>query len=210
MSRAFDLGVSAATVRNTMSDLEDKGYLFHPHTSAGRVPTETGYRLYVDDLMGIPKLPRVNPGTIVHNARLQGLIPADQRATLLAMPAAELWHLEDKYDVHMDQVYGPGRVVSEAPLGGYLVLNWHRDSDAALRVEPVTLDNRRDLLAAIMKSPGPFYQYPDGSFHRDDAAFDERSYLDVLQGVAIYEVSGRVDFDLLASLCLDELLVTKQ
>jgi HprK-related kinase B len=108
----------------------------------------------------------------------------------------------------MDQVYGPGRVVPEAPLGGYLVLNWHGDSDAALRVDPVTLDKRRDLLAAIMKSPGPFYQYPDGSFHRDDAEFDEQAYLDALQGVAVYEVRGRIDFDALAGICLEELLVS--
>lgn len=49
--RRFDLGVSAATVRNTMSDLEDKGYLLHPHTSAGRVPTDQAYRFYVDRLV---------------------------------------------------------------------------------------------------------------------------------------------------------------
>jgi heat-inducible transcriptional repressor len=51
VSRRFDIGVSAATVRNTMSDLEDKGYLFHPHTSAGRVPTDLAYRFFVDRLM---------------------------------------------------------------------------------------------------------------------------------------------------------------
>ena len=51
VSRAFDLGVSAATVRNTMSDLEEKGYLFHPHTSAGRIPTDLAYRFFVDRLM---------------------------------------------------------------------------------------------------------------------------------------------------------------
>lgn len=51
VSRTFDLGVSAATVRNTMSDLEEKGYLFHPHTSAGRVPTDVAYRFFVDRLM---------------------------------------------------------------------------------------------------------------------------------------------------------------
>ena len=51
LSRSFDLGVSAATVRNTMSDLEEKGYLFHPHTSAGRVPTDLAYRFFVDRLM---------------------------------------------------------------------------------------------------------------------------------------------------------------
>jgi heat-inducible transcriptional repressor len=57
ISRKFGLGVSAATIRNTMSDLEEKGYLFHPHTSAGRVPTEVAYRLYVDSLMGPARLP---------------------------------------------------------------------------------------------------------------------------------------------------------
>src|SRR3990172_7007585 len=52
VSRRYDLGVSAATVRNTMSDLEEKGYLLHPHTSAGRVPTDRAYRFFVDRLMG--------------------------------------------------------------------------------------------------------------------------------------------------------------
>jgi len=51
VSRGFDLGVSAATIRNTMSDLEEKGYLYHPHTSAGRIPTDLAYRFYVDRLM---------------------------------------------------------------------------------------------------------------------------------------------------------------
>jgi heat-inducible transcriptional repressor len=51
ISRRFDLGVSPATIRNTMSDLEEKGFLYHPHTSAGRIPTDKAYRLYVDSLM---------------------------------------------------------------------------------------------------------------------------------------------------------------
>ncbi len=51
VARRSDLGVSPATVRNTMSDLEEKGFLFHPHTSAGRVPTDQAYRLFVEELM---------------------------------------------------------------------------------------------------------------------------------------------------------------
>jgi len=51
LSRRFDLGVSPATIRNTMSDLEEKGFLYHPHTSAGRIPTDKAYRVYVDSLM---------------------------------------------------------------------------------------------------------------------------------------------------------------
>ena len=53
ISRRFGIGVSPATIRNTMSDLEEKGYLYHPHTSAGRVPTDIAYRLYVDSLMRV-------------------------------------------------------------------------------------------------------------------------------------------------------------
>ncbi|MGH7721044.1 MAG: heat-inducible transcriptional repressor HrcA [Gemmatimonadaceae bacterium] len=56
ISRRFGLGVSPATVRNTMSDLEAKGFLYHPHTSAGRVPTDMAYRVYVDSLMRPPPL----------------------------------------------------------------------------------------------------------------------------------------------------------
>jgi heat-inducible transcriptional repressor len=57
LSRRFGLGVSPATIRNTMSDLEEKGFLFHPHTSAGRVPTDMAYRVYVDSLMRLPSPP---------------------------------------------------------------------------------------------------------------------------------------------------------
>ena len=56
LSRKFGLGVSPATIRNTMSDLEEKGFLFHPHTSAGRVPTHKAYRLYVDSLVQVGPL----------------------------------------------------------------------------------------------------------------------------------------------------------
>ncbi|MBW3553306.1 MAG: heat-inducible transcriptional repressor HrcA [Gemmatimonadetes bacterium] len=56
VAKRFSLGISPATVRNTMSDLEDKGFLFHPHTSAGRVPTDHAYRYYVDTLMRPRKL----------------------------------------------------------------------------------------------------------------------------------------------------------
>jgi heat-inducible transcriptional repressor len=51
IARKFGLGVSPATIRNTMSDLEEKGLLYHPHTSAGRVPTDVAYRIYVDSLL---------------------------------------------------------------------------------------------------------------------------------------------------------------
>lgn len=51
LSKKFDLGISPATIRNEMADLEEMGFLTHPHTSAGRVPSEKAYRLYVNDMM---------------------------------------------------------------------------------------------------------------------------------------------------------------
>src|ERR1700754_1294860 len=59
LSRLFGLGVSPATIRNTMSDLEEKGFLFHPHTSAGRIPTNKAYRAYVDALLSFPPIKAV-------------------------------------------------------------------------------------------------------------------------------------------------------
>jgi heat-inducible transcriptional repressor len=56
ISKKYDIGLSPASIRNIMSDLEDLGFLNHPHTSAGRVPTDKGYRVYVDSLMDPPLL----------------------------------------------------------------------------------------------------------------------------------------------------------
>ena len=53
ISKYTDLNLSSATIRNEMSDLEDIGYIMQPHTSAGRIPTDKGYRLYVDLLLWI-------------------------------------------------------------------------------------------------------------------------------------------------------------
>lgn len=51
ISKYTDLNLSSATIRNEMSDLEDMGYIMQPHTSAGRIPSDKGYRFYVDQLM---------------------------------------------------------------------------------------------------------------------------------------------------------------
>ena len=51
LSRKYGMGISPATIRNEMADLEEMGFLTHPYTSAGRVPSTKAYRLYVDDLM---------------------------------------------------------------------------------------------------------------------------------------------------------------
>ena len=56
LAKHTGIGLSAASIRNTMSDLEESGFLGHPYTSAGRVPTALGYRAFVDELMDSPTL----------------------------------------------------------------------------------------------------------------------------------------------------------
>src|SRR5574344_2470019 len=51
ISKNPDLNLSSATIRNEMADLEELGYILQPHTSAGRIPSDAGYRLYVDAMM---------------------------------------------------------------------------------------------------------------------------------------------------------------
>ena len=72
ISRRFSLGVSPATIRNTMSDLEEKGFLFHPHTSAGRIPTEKAYRVYVDELIGVRPLESIERLKLAHEISAGG------------------------------------------------------------------------------------------------------------------------------------------
>jgi heat-inducible transcriptional repressor len=64
IAKHHDIGLSPATVRNVMSDLEYLGYIGHPHTSSGRVPTDKGYRCYVDSLMEFEQLSQEDQTTI--------------------------------------------------------------------------------------------------------------------------------------------------
>jgi heat-inducible transcriptional repressor len=57
LTQKYNLGVSSATIRNEMAELEAGGYLVQPHTSAGRIPSDAGYRTYVDQLMRPETLP---------------------------------------------------------------------------------------------------------------------------------------------------------
>lgn len=71
VAHTFDLGVSPATIRNTMSDLATKGYLSQPHPSAGRTPTDKAYRYYVDSLM------EVRSPTLDETAKIEARVAAE-------------------------------------------------------------------------------------------------------------------------------------
>jgi len=77
ITKKFNVGVSPATVRNIMSDLEDTGFIDHPHTSAGRIPTDKGYRYYVDTLMEIQKL-KNSEKEIIDKSLDQNILETDE------------------------------------------------------------------------------------------------------------------------------------
>src|SRR6266436_862289 len=142
VTQTAGLGVSAATVRNEMSVLERDGYITQPHTSAGRVPTDRGYRYYVDHLAG------------------SGLLPAPERRRIaeffttatMAMDEllAQTSQLLTRVSAHAAVVVGPE---SQAVVvrGAHLVLLQARVllvvvvmSNGAVEKEVVTLDDDVD------------------------------------------------------------------
>jgi len=69
LAKHYNLNISPATIRNVMTDLEEKGLITQPHTSAGRVPTDIGYRHYVESLKGAVKLTSVEKRSIVEQLK---------------------------------------------------------------------------------------------------------------------------------------------
>src|SRR5574341_124604 len=88
IARRFGLGVSPATIRNTIADLEEKGFLYHPHTSAGRVPTDLAYRIYVDSLTRGASVQPPETGRLKDD--LSGVGPSSTIATILKRAAQSL------------------------------------------------------------------------------------------------------------------------
>ena len=72
IAKKYDFGLSSATIRNEMSDLEEMGFIIQPHASAGRIPSDLGYRLYVDSLMQQTEIAENQKGLLM--GMLQGNI----------------------------------------------------------------------------------------------------------------------------------------
>jgi heat-inducible transcriptional repressor len=101
ISKMSSEGLSAATVRNIMSDLEEAGYLEQPHTSAGRVPTDKGYRFYVDYILGQTRLSESDEHTIQREMLSEHWPSADQ---IMARASHLLSHLSESVGI----VISPG------------------------------------------------------------------------------------------------------
>jgi HprK-related kinase B len=147
-------------------------------------------------MAGVAKLPRINPGTALNNPDLSAVLTPDEREKFSALPPDELWCLEHKYDVFLEDCYGPDRFRLRGGLHALTILNWRRDLGAP-QARLVNLAERPDLLGAFSKEPGLFYLPPD-----PPPDHSEKAYLDALAGVKVMEISGGVDFDLAADACL--------
>ncbi|WP_176631456.1 HprK-related kinase B [Desulfolutivibrio sulfoxidireducens] len=157
-------------------------------------------------MFGIPKMPRVNPGTVLAEPHLASVMSEEERRRFSALPPAELWDLEHKYDAFIDDCYGPGRFRLQSPMNGLVVMTWKRDG-RPMRAELVDLAARRDLLPAFMKDVGLFFESDGPGPSGAEATADD--YLALLSGCPVLEISGGVDFDAAALACLDFLRRSK-
>lgn len=165
--------------------------------SNDRVMVEMGFHQLI--MYGIAKMPRVNPGTVLHNDSLRAVIPNGERRKFEALPPNELWNLERKCDAFIDECFGPGKFKLSCPMAGLVVLNWKR-IHAPCEAHLVDLNERKDLLPAFMKSVGLFFEMDDPA---QDLDFSEEAYLDLLADSPVLEISGGVDFEAASRACLD-------
>jgi HprK-related kinase B len=159
-------------------------------------------------LHGIPKHPRLNPGTALGNPELAALLacalPETLRRSYSSLSADALYTVEDKYDAIIDECFGaaPGGGASRfrltAPLAGLVVLNW-KHGGGPLETRRVNLAERPDLLEVLRKSPGAFYL--DAALRT--ARLTAAGCLEALSGVPALELRGGSDFSAGATACLE-------
>lgn len=144
------------------------------------------------EMAGVPKMPRVNPGTLLDNPDLAGILPAERERQLRQLPLEKVWDIEEKYDVMVDRLYGPNRCRYRTELTALLILNWSNRSSEPARFGRVDIAARSDLLSLVMKTSGVFHRNVDGQAVA--APLEPAEYMTALQGVPVFEATGRADF----------------
>jgi heat-inducible transcriptional repressor len=165
ISRKYGFSLSPATIRSTMADLEEMGYVAQPHTSAGRVPTDQGYRLYVDVLMERPRLSRAEVQRIEQQVN---------------PPAAEV----------EDVLRETGRLLSALSPYVAVVLAAKLHDRQFRRVQFVSLS--RDQVLAVLVTDADMVHHKvvklDQEMSQDDLDRASRYLTDLLQGRTLSEV----------------------
>lgn len=125
IARKHELGLGSATIRNEMADLEELGYITQPHTSAGRVPSDKGYRFYVENLM-----------------QLQNLAQAEMALIKDAMESKieELGQLIKRASIIISEITGYTSVIMAPQLSGSIIKS----------VQLIYVDDRKSLVVVIV------------------------------------------------------------
>lgn len=188
----YRLGVSPATIRNDMAALEDEGYIHQPHTSAGRVPTEKGYRLFVDQVARIK--PLSSPEKAAITALLTGEADLDQvvartvrvlaqltgQLAVVEYPSLRLTALR-----HLELVaLGPGRVLMVLITDTGRVEQRTLAMDGAV-VDPVALERLRVRLNAALAGRRAQEVVPVLAALARQSPDDERALLAAATGVLL-------------------------
>ncbi len=146
------------------------------------------------EVLGYPKQPRVNPGTLLHHPRLSALLAPADRALLGALDRDTLWDLERKSDVDLDEIYGRGTVDLRGALHALVLLKWRRD-DHGLEVRRLSPAEAMANLPLFRKDLGVFDL--DRPVRRTSSVADLARYAAILDRVHVLEVTGGVDFSAL-------------
>jgi len=142
------------------------------------------------DVLGYPKQPRVNPGTLLNHPRLVSLLPPETRAHLRTLTSEELWTLEQKVDVDLDAIYGPGTVALQGTLTALVLLKWNR-TGKGYRARRTDGASALSNAAILRRDLGVFDLEPQS---RQRATRDRSGLAEILDRITVIEVTGGVDF----------------
>lgn len=150
-------------------------------------------------MYGVAKLPRINPGTILNNPSLTGLLSEADVNRYSIMTSADLWAVEEKYDAPIDRCFPTSRFLLFSAMHVLIILNW-KLKNGSVQILPVCLKERKDLLAAFRKSTGLFYL---GIHDLRSGDPGEDVYLQHMEGIPVFEITGGVDFQSVLDFCMD-------
>ncbi len=147
---------------------------------------------------GVPKLPRINPGTILNNTSLHSVMPEKERKRYEGMSTGELWSIEAKYDVFIDRCFGEGRYNLSSPMNAVVILNWHH-SEKKTEYEITTFNEQPQLLDPFMKSVGLFFTESENGKPLDKT---KEEYLKEIGECPVLSVKGGINFEKTAEKCM--------
>lgn len=176
ITKLYDLGVSSATIRNEMSDLEDLGFLNKPHSSAGRIPSDKAYRLYVNELLKVQR-PKMD------------LIKKDQIKKILTSESREIEQL----------LQNSAKILSALTSYTALAISPQLKGSKIKHIQLVPIDNHQILMVLISNTG-----VVKNSIFRLDKEVNENQVLtisnflnDKLKGLSIEEIDGEISTGIL-------------